>query len=273
MRSTKALSVSLSSVILAAVLLIVALTASFLANNMLEMQSQMVEFDQSRDAYLLLATNIEDVALKPLSAAYVMINSRAGGASFDRTVGNISVDIGGWKPLQDAIGSADAELNFLRYRGGYLVSTGVSEYFRGNDSLIVRGASEPLVAVSVNQSGGAWVTLQSGRVRVVNHGTFKLLEGTEFKKYNVIEVTFIRLVPSVDESRTISGGSLTGRVYIKAECQNITTASYMFSENSLELTVTVTPSGLTESKTVSGDTSAAGSVVNFVLAEVEISYL
>lgn len=274
MRSRKALSVSLSSVILAATLLIAALISSFLANNMIEMQSQMVEFDQGRDAYLLLATNVEDVALKPLSAAYVMINSRAGGPLFDRGVGNIHVAIGAWEPLQDAIGSATAELNFLRYRGGYLVSASAFEYFRGSSSLIVGGASDPLVAVSVNQSGGAWVTLQAGRVRVVNHGAFKLLEGTEFKKYNVIEVTFIRLVPPVDVNGTVLGGSLTGRVYIKAECQNITSVSYMFAgENSIGLTVTATPPGSTESITISGDMTASGSVVNFVLAEVAISYL
>lgn len=272
-RSRKALSVSLSSVILAATLLIAALISSFLANNMIEMQSQMVEFDQGRDAYLLLATNIEDVALKPLSAAYVMINSRAGGPSFDRGVGNIHVAIGAWEPLQDAIGSATADLNILRYRGGYLVSASAFEYFRGSSSLIVGGASAPLVAVSVNQSGGAWVTLQAGRIRVVNHGSFKLLEGTEFKKYNVIEVTFIRLVPPVDVNGTALGGSLTGRVYIKAECQNITSVSYMTSDNSIGLTVTATPPGSTESMTISGDMSAAGSVVTFVLAEVAISYL
>ncbi len=275
LRSRKALSVSLSSVILAATLLIAALISSFLANNMIEMQSQMVEFDQGRDAYLLLATNIEDVALKPLSAAYVMINSRAGGPSFDTGVGNIHVSIGpiGWEPLQDAIGSATADLNILRYRGGYLVSASAFEYFRGSSSLIVGGASAPLVAVSVNQSGGAWVTLQAGRVRVVNHGSFKLLEGTEFKKYNVIEVTFIRLVPPANVNATALGGSLTGRVYIKAECQNITSVSYMFSDNSIGLTVTATPPGSTESITISGDMTAAGSVVTFVLAEVAISYL
>lgn len=263
----------MSSVILAAFLLIVALVASLLANNLIEMQSQMVEFDQGRDAYLLLATNIEDVALKPLSAAYVMINSRAGGPSLDRAAGKISVDVGGWKPLQEAIGSAEAKLNFLRYRGGTLVGVATFEHFRGSSSLIVNGVSLPLVAVSVNQSRGAWVTLEAGRVRVVNQGSFKLFDGGKFKKYNVIEVIFIRLVPPIDESRTISGGSLTGRVYIRAECTNITTVSRLFSENSIGLTVTVSPFGWMESKTVSGDPSASGSIVNFVLAEVEISYL
>jgi len=272
-RSKRALSVSLSSVILAAFLLIVALIAMFLANNMIEMQSQMVEFDQGRDAYLLLATDIEDVALKPLSAAYIMINSRAGGPSLERKVGNISVDISGWNPLQEAIGSNEADLNSIRYRGGYLVGVAAFEYFRGNGSLIVKGVSHPLVAVSVNQSRGAWVTLEAGRFRVVNHGTFKLLEGGKFKRYNVIEVIFIRLIPPVDQSRSISGGSLTGRTYIRAECSNVTTVSHLFSDNSLGLTVTMGPSGRTESTTVSGDSGADGSVVNFVVAEVEITYL
>ena len=270
MRQTKALSVSLSSVILASILLIVALVSSLLANNMIEMQSQTVEFDQGRDAYLLLATNIEDVALKPLSAAYVMINSRAGGPSFDRNVGNISVDISGWEPLQEAIGSAQAQLNFLRYRGGYLVSVDAFEYFRGDGSLIVGGVSAPLVTVSANQSQGAWITLQSGRVRVVNHGSFRLLMGGQYTRCNVIEVTFIRLV-TPPQNRTVSGGSLAGRVYIRAECTNITTVAYQFSGNSVGVTVTINPYGLTKSVTVSGDASTT--VVNFVVAEVEITYL
>jgi len=266
LKRTKALSVSLSSVILAAILLIVALVSSLLANNMIEMQSQTVEFDQGRDAYLLLATNIEDVALKPLSAAYVMINSRAGGPSFERNVGNISVNIGG----QEAIDTDQAQLNLLRYRGGYLVSVDVCEYFRGNESLIVEGVSAPLVTVSVNQSQGAWVTLQSGRVRVVNHGSFRLLMGGQYTRCNVIEVTFIRLA-TPPQNRTVSGGSLAGRVYIRAECTNITTVAYQFSGNSVGVTVTINPYGLTKSVTVSGDASTT--VVNFVVAEVEITYL
>ncbi|MEM3508579.1 MAG: hypothetical protein QXN52_04710, partial [Nitrososphaerota archaeon] len=86
----KGYSITVSTVILSAVFIAATLIATYTAGYVIQIHSESIEFEQAKNTMILLATDIEDIVLKPKSAAYVIFNSRAGGPSFDKNVGEIT---------------------------------------------------------------------------------------------------------------------------------------------------------------------------------------
>lgn len=216
-------SVTVSTVILSAVFIAATLIATYTASYIIQMQSESIEFEQAKNTIILLATDIEDIALKPKSAAYVIFNSRAGGPTFDANVGELTVTLsrGGenWIPIQNL------QINFMKYRGGSLVGLSSIEYLRGSEikPLIVAGISEPLGYIYTERSpNAAWVVLDYSRVRIVYHGILSLFNITtnDYEDFNDVRIIFINILPGEFYG--------SGRIYAKVENLGISQQSYIF---------------------------------------------
>ncbi|MDH5704122.1 MAG: hypothetical protein OEY99_07890 [Aigarchaeota archaeon] len=259
-RSKRALSVPLTTLILSSVLISVAIVALYTSNEMVEIRSQDIEFQQAQGAYVLLASIIEEVAGEPESASYVLVSSRTGGVRWQPSARTLSVEINGgaWNPplLQNV------QLDDLTYYAGERIAA-ADEYLRGNTSRILNNIRNALVAVHVTQSGGACVVLDTARLLVVNEGSFPYLQSAmTYNTYNVVHLTLVKL--ALGEAR----GS--GHVRIKARCTDVSTDAQLFpGQNSV--TVTLHLGGQQEFVTVSGDPTADGTIVKVDLRTVEIS--
>lgn len=261
LKSRRALSVPISSIIIGATILTAVFGAVMISSQMVETQAELVEFEQAKSAFLLFATSAEDVSLKPQSAAHGIIHTRSGGLNLVRNYGSIQIKV--------INGSSQTvvhtqSLNQLTFLGGRLVSISGASYLRGNGTSIVRGFSEPLGHVYVNQSQGAWTLLDYSRARVVRHGSFYLFtqKGVN-EKVNLIEVTFVNL---------IHGESLgSGTVRMRMENLNVTTTARRFDGNTM--TVEVNVSGRISSVVLVGEATDVATVVNFVVAHVRLTTL
>jgi len=261
-RHATALSVPLTTLILSSTIITVGIVALYISREMVEIQEQDIEFQQAKGAYVLLARIVEEVASEPQSASYILVTSRAGGVRWKPSAKTLSAGINGgaWNPpsLQGL------QLDSLTYYAGERLAA-AEEYLRGNASLIISDIRDALIAVYVNQSNGACVTLNSARLLVVNEGSFPYLTGAmTYDTYNVVHLTLIKLV--------LGEASGSGPVRVKARCTSVSTDSRLFpGQNSI--TVTVNVNGRQQSLLVSGDTGAKGTIVKVDVRTVEISIM
>jgi len=186
LKSRKALSEVVSTVIIAGSLLIMAAIASWLATSMFEVQSQQAEVERAKEAFLNLAEAIEEVASKPGASAYVRFSPRAGGVEIQQNYATIKITIGDTTLPQYTTVA-------IRYRGGPYASIASSVIIRGgswNSPLIVEGnTGVPVVWVYTDPSRGKYVYLDTARVKITDLGEIITKDGT----YRVVEVLLITL--------------------------------------------------------------------------------
>lgn len=258
MRPGSAVSVPLSTVFLGSAILMTVFGAVMVANMAVDYQAQQVEFEQAKSAMLLLATSAEDVSLKPQSASHAIVHTRSGGLWFRSNQGLFQLNITSGVTETTKISE---QVNTFAYLAGSRAQTVGVTYLRGNGSLIMKGFTEPLGHVFTNQSDGAWVMLDGGRVRVVRHGSFIAYTqagGTE--KVNLAEITFVRL--------QLGGFSGSGTLRMRVENLGVTTTAYRFATNSITVEAT---RGQTESYVITGAVDDVATVVNLVVANVKVS--
>ncbi len=184
LKSRKALSEVVSTVIIAGSLLVMAAIASWLAVSMFEVQSQQAELERAKEAFKNLAEAIEDVAAKPGASAYVRFSPRAGGVEIQQDYATITVTIGSFS-YSDTIGA-------IRYRGGPYASVSSRVIIRGGagtNSHIVGDSETPIVWVYTDPAKGKYVYLDTARVKVTELGTITVNGDT----YKVVEVLLIKL--------------------------------------------------------------------------------
>ncbi|MEM1557814.1 MAG: hypothetical protein QXI11_03490 [Thermoproteota archaeon] len=185
LKSRKALSEVVSTVIIAGSLLIMAAIASWLATSMFEVQSQQAEVERAKEAFLNLAEAIEEVASKPGASAYVRFSPRAGGVEIQQNYATVTVTIDGYMYHDTTVA--------IRYRGGPYASIASSVIIRGgswNSPLIVEGnTGVPVVWVYTDPSRGKYVYLDTARVKITDLGEIITKDGT----YRVVEVLLITL--------------------------------------------------------------------------------
>ncbi len=234
MRKKKGYSEVVSTVILSAVFIAATLIATYTASYIILMHSESIEFEQAKNTMILLATDIEDIALKPKSSAYVIFNSRAGGPAFDMNVGSLTIKLKhGTKEL---VPIQDLQINFMKYRGGSFVGLSSIEYLRGSENkpLIVIGVPEPLGYIYTERSSNAaWIVLDYSRIRIVYHGILSLYNITtdSYEDFNDVRIVYINILPGEFHG--------SGRIYAKAENLGISHESYIFDidpENPIILT-------------------------------------
>lgn len=242
----KALSVTVTTVILALAILILSSASAYLVASIFEIQSQQTEFNQAKEVAVYLAQAIEDVAFRRGTSAYVRFNMRSTRPSFVSNWGSITVTISdpsqSWTPIQDV------ELDTVMVRGGSYASTSSIEPLRGfnqsrlvnswrEESLIICESTPPLVWVYSEQSDGAKIWIDPARIRVTYLGVLNYSWGMsggqpQFQLANVVEVEFITLS---------YGGATSGTTLnLKVVCSNVTIEQLNFNSGVLSVTVDLT---------------------------------
>ncbi len=201
----KGVSVTLSTVMLTAIVLTIVLSIALFASGVIESQNQSMEFEEAKVNMNALAEIIEEVASKLGSSGYVRLNARAGGPHFVITQEWITVSIENgtytWTPP-----CFPSQIRLIKYKGGSLVS--VSDYviLRGNLSgkpvpaksvpMLVPGEeSIPLGWVYTVQENGAWIVVDFGRIRVIKVGTFVFSKkgGAGSETLGIVDIVYIHL--------------------------------------------------------------------------------
>jgi hypothetical protein len=196
-KSRRGVSEVTSTVILTAGIIAIVLSTFGYATYVLGIESASREFSQAQGMMVSFENLVEDLIFRPDSSAYIRFNFRTSGPSFEQTGGSVTLWIsqhGGssYTPLA----AGNASIAVFRIRGGSSVGTADSNLV-GDSSILLTDVSKPLGRVTVNQSQGAWINLDYGRVRVNYLGTFKFYNGSSLEEFNVVEVTYLNLTRGV----------------------------------------------------------------------------
>jgi len=263
----KGISTTLSTVILMSVILTITISIAIFASGVIETQNQITEFEEAKTNMIALAETIEDVAAKMGASGYVRINARAGGPYFEKTNENLSIKINGDEKVRYTI-------NLIKFRGGSMVSVGGYNILRGKLSgepidahrvtLLAPGnESIPIGWVYVNQSNGAWIVVDFGRVRVIKIGKFIFSKnnGTGSEILGIVEIQYINIIFGQ------LGG--TGVFNIRARNINITRHTYRIDGVS-SISIEASRNGHSSSYPCSFE-SVDGIIVYIVVVNVKIS--
>lgn len=256
-RKRRAISPVISTLIISASVLVVTGIASFLALNVLELQSQQTEFDQARSNMQILASIIEDTGVKPGAGSFIRFNERTGGLGYvDTNPLTVTTKVNG--APADLLISVDKPLN-LTYRGGRLVST-FDENVTGTPDLMIEGLATPMGFISQQQANGAWLNLDFNRVRIVTGNDVTVGNN----KYQVVTVTFFKV--SVDPGNFTGSGNLE----VKVQNEKIQPTQYTYSG---DVTITVSHGTATKDYTITKAGSSAGIIVMVNVSDLKISTL
>jgi hypothetical protein len=278
--SRKALSVTVTTVILALAILILSSASAYLAANIFEIQNQQTEFNQAKEIAVYLAQAIEDVAFKEGTSSYVRFNIRTSKPNYINQWAQITLTIKGnetWTPINNE------ETGTVMIQGGSYVSTSF-EPLRGltrvkpdwrSESIIVNESTTPLVWVYTDQSNGAKIYLDPARVRITYLGllnySWGILSGKpQFELTNIVEVKLITLK---------FGGAVSGTALnVKTLCRNIDIKQVSFPPGQLTVTATLQLDQLdspqiTQEITLNNLNEECPTVVTVIVSEVWIYML
>lgn len=250
----------ISSIVLSATILSTAIAASFIATSYLEYQSQYSEFEQVKENLARFAEMVDDSISNPGYGGFVRLNLRSCRLLALRDQAVLQVSISGvGVVLSD-------QLDVIIIQGGSSISASNS-WLRGDGSLVVSGAADPLGHVKTYQDNGPLARLDFGRVKVMKLGTFyyfNVMNGTggyvdEFQiSYVNVTIRGIQAVPSA--------------MNLMARNAEVRTRRFVVT-SSAPLTVLVSSSDSVLSAEVVLDRSAGSvaAIVNLVVADVEVT--
>lgn len=181
-------SIAFSTVIVSSAILMIAIVTASVANNVLELQMQATEFENSKMGMRLLADLIMDVGLRHGSGGSVRFNARTGGFNVEKTGKTFRVRYsknGNYEPLFNVPSCVS-----FSFRGGSAMST-YDDTLIGNSRLIITAPSIPLAHLWTEQKNGAWIRLDFNRIRVVESGIVNI----NGENYAYVDVVFIQLEP------------------------------------------------------------------------------
>ncbi|MEM2709674.1 MAG: hypothetical protein QW534_08520 [Candidatus Methanomethylicia archaeon] len=278
----KALSITVTTVILALAILILSSASAYLVTNIFEIQNQQTEFNQAKEIAVYLAQSIEDVAFRRGTSTYVRFNLRTIKPNYINEYAKITLTISPsngnpWTPINNE------ETGTVMIQGGSYASTSfeplrglskITENWR-EESIIVKESTTPLVWVYTEQSDGAKIWLDPARIRVTYLGVLNyswgILNGKpQFKLTNIVEVKLITLK---------FGGAVSGTILnIKTLCKNITIKQLGFEQlQQISVEAILNMDGKTHHQLLSGLIPASNlgypTIVTVMASEVEMYML
>jgi len=257
-----------STAILIAVILISVILAFGYATYVIGIQNASNEFSQDQGITLSFENMIGGLIYTPDSSAFIQYNFRTSGPSFDKTGNNITLAISQQNgPNYTPLAAKNASIAVFRIKGGSNVAT-VNSNLVGNSSILLTDASQSIGRVTVNQSQGAWVSLDYARVRINYLGISTFYNGTGLEEFNVVEVTYLNL----------TRGKWFGGSLLTISARNSAVLSYqlpVFGMNK-QITFTTTggwPTSQSASKTLTGlgGDLTKRTIVRVVFAEIVIT--
>jgi hypothetical protein len=168
-------------------MLVIVITSSYFANDVLSFNVESVQFDQAINAVLSLEELAKNMMFKPLSTGTVQ-TSFVTTSPYVIEEGNLTILIGGNKV-------ASMPVNGFKVKGGERVGVSTQYYYIGNSPLLLVGLNGSISCVKKYQDQGAWVSLDYGRIRCVYCGEMNYYNGTNPQpiKRNLLEMTAVNL--------------------------------------------------------------------------------
>jgi len=261
---------AITTVILVAATLAIAISASGFAYTMLELQTETAEYENGKSAMVNLAQMIEGLTFAKGSAAHTTFYLSTGGMQLTPGTDSMAVNVAGSLVL------GPSRINLIQFRGGRYVGGPDYQILRGdptmmaNQSLIMHSgtsAIQPLGWVYEMRKNGAWVVDDFGRIRVVFSGTDNYsVNGIAWQLLNVVELIYIN----------VSFGTFSGSnaVDVRARVTSVTTSTWTSSATSV--TVIATRGTVSQSYTVPSPSTfngvaVKGTMVTLSVVNVQVS--
>lgn len=177
--------------------LVVTVASTFVSFNVLEVQSEMAEYENAKAALTSMAQLIETLSQSEGLAGYSRMYVRSGSLNIGTEQECFTLRIGSWTAIEAL------PFSTIGFRGGRFIGGPDYSVLRGQqgsyaqDFLIVPPSAPeiPLGWVYVKQEGGAKTLVDFGRVRISFTGTLNLTTGSgEWESVNVVEIVFVRLL-------------------------------------------------------------------------------
>ena len=179
----------MATVILSSTLLIIVLTASSFANQLLRGEIENTEFNQAKDVLSSLDKLIERVTSATGSSGYIRAGFLTTYPLIEATGKTLTIRANG------TTGDETLELNttVVKIRGGRDV-TGTFQDISGSSAPLVAGISVPLGWLYTNRTDAEEVVLDYSRARCVYKGLAQLWTGTDYETFNILEITVVSLL-------------------------------------------------------------------------------
>ena len=240
-KAKRAVSNTISTIILTGILFTVLVAAMFVATGILGAQLTSTEFNQAQSNMLLLDSTIQDTSLRPGAGGYVQFNEREGGIGLATTTTYSNLVEFVYSGGTQASAAVDPAVGYASLRGSpasYVNLTGSLGFAR------------------LEQDNGGKIKLDYDRVRIAQAGLID-------SQTNLIQITFIHLVKG-----DIAAGTGTVRVNV----QNIKTQTTTWSFTSPTVTVTIKHTGdPTQTWPPAGYTPPSGTTKTVVvLSEIQM---
>jgi hypothetical protein len=259
----RGISPVVATVVLTGILLTTVAVAVYYSTSLIDMNRQMMEYEYAKEQLTYAATALEQVAFGEGGARYVRFSLTSTGLNFQYHPDTLMVSIYGGGIQSETLTLKPARVVVC---GGSLVTTVPRLLYPEGGSMgeldrLVVGAGEPLALVYENFTGRACAFLEMYRVRAFYSGVTYVYTGSgdgvpyNFYVIHLINATFGRL-----------GGS--GTIPLVFRNVNVTVYEYNFSSPSV--TVYASMGGRVSSLTLTGLSSAQGSIVVVKVSQVEV---
>lgn len=250
--------VTITSVIIFAIVFTAITYTIYYSYNMLEYQAQQTEFELAKNNMIYLAELIDKVAFSEKASNIIRINVRTVGINFIQGK-EISLKI---KETGDLLAEF-TPLN-IAFKGGNLIGLAGFENLLGNESYISVNDSIPLEWVYLNQSNGAWIICSTRKFGITPLGSFNYTDAYgKTHKIFIIEVKYIVLRKGSCTS--------TGMVTLIVKNRNVQTDTKVYGSASNITFEVYEESQCKESYNVSIPSGVEKIVVTVTRGEVEIS--
>lgn len=240
--------------ILTSILLVLVLSTTALANDVLAGQVENAEFDVARDVMLALNNMVKEVMYKPTSSRYVKTAFQTTSPHLLDTEDSISlwIQIDG-EPVEYLI--QDCPISIIKIQGGVKVKESEKDLV-GTSSVQLEDFSS-LGHLHVQRSNRVELILDFARIRCIYTGTLNLTQ-----EYNIIEVVFINMTTGLLQLNDRA-------VFIVNSLE--TTISQHFYQGTLTIGVNDTR-GHSESILYS-DLPNDSTLINLMVVDIEISLI
>lgn len=244
----------LATLVLSSTLLVIILSASNFANQLLRGEVENTEFNQAKDVLSSLDKMIERITLTMGSSGYIRSGFLTTYPRFEASGKTLRILAGGMV-------LKESNTIVVKIRGGRDVS-GAFQSISGNSTPLVVGISAPMGWLFTNRTDAEEVVLDYSRARCVYKGPAQLWNGTDYETFNVLEVTVVSL----------SSGSIafkdTGAFVVQNEA--LETQQHQFTG---DIQVKVEFGSISEARSLSqlGGNPSCRTLLNFFVINVEVS--
>lgn len=175
-----------STIILSSVLLIIMITTTYLANDILNIQIAASEFDSAENMITTIDNEIKKLLFKPGSSAVIKASFSTTAPGYTKTGENMNITIGDLEPFS-------IEVKLFNIDGRQVISGAPDYDLRGDSSLLIFPYNGSLGRIHVSKPRNMRVSLDYERVQCTFTGIVNLFNGSHYVPHNTLELTSIVL--------------------------------------------------------------------------------